>query len=128
MLTARAEVVFQNGVFKAPLGLIQDKNVTLEAVLRNYDSRDVLLYDLRTPEEYEEYHVPGSILLPLEELEFRYREIPKSKTAYLICRTGNRTAQGMRYLLTKGYRNVYNVLDGIIAWEGPLEGNADFLT
>jgi len=125
MLTTKVEVNFQDGIFKTPLGLVQDKNVTLAEVLRNYNSQEVLLFDLRTRREYEEYHVPGSILLPLEELETRYKEIPKNKTVYLICRTGNRTAQAMRYLLTRGYRKTYNVLNGIVEWEGPLEGDME---
>lgn len=125
MLTTKVEVNFQDGIFKTPLGLVQDKNVTLAEVLRNYNSQDVLLFDLRTRREYEDYHVPGSILLPLEELETRYKEIPKNKTVYLICRTGNRTAQAMRYLLTRGYRKAYNVLNGIVEWEGPLEGDME---
>ena len=125
MLTTKVEVNFQDGIFKTPLGLVQDKNVTLAEVLRNYNSQDVLLFDLRTRREYEDYHVPGSILLPLEELETRYKEIPKNKTVYLICRTGNRTAQALRYLLTRGYRKAYNVLNGIVEWEGPLEGDME---
>lgn len=124
---AQAEVLFLNGIYKIPVPKIQDQNIPIEEALINYYAKDIILIDLRTPREYEEFHVPGSKLLPLEELVNRVHEVPEDKTVYLICRTGNRTVQGMRFLLTKGYHNVYNVLNGIVAWEGPLEGTADFI-
>lgn len=124
---AQAEVLFLNGIYKIPVPKIQDQNIPIEEALINYYAKDIILIDLRTPGEYEEFHVPGSKLLPLEELVNRVHEVPEDKTVYLICRTGNRTLQGMRFLLTKGYHNVYNVLNGIVAWEGPLEGTADFI-
>lgn len=127
-MIAHAEVLFWEGIYKKPVDKIKDRNIPVEQALIDYYSRNnILLMDLRTPREYEEFHVPGSILLPLEELASRFHEIPKDKTVYLICRTGNRTLQGMRFLLTKKYSNVYNVLNGIVAWEGPLEGTADFI-
>lgn len=123
----QVEVLFLNGIYKIPVPKIQDQNIPSEEALINYYDKDIVLIDLRTAREYEEFHVPGSKLLPLEELANRVHEIPEDKTVYLICRTGNRTLQGMRFLLTKGYHNVYNVLNGIVAWEGPLEGTADFI-
>lgn len=127
MLTAKAEVSFLN-IFDRNCDVEkEDQTISVEEALQNYYRQDIVFFDLRRAAEYEDYHIPGSFLLPIEELEMRYREIPKDKTVYLICRTGNRTTQGMRYLLTKGYNNVFSVLDGITAWEGPLEGKADFI-
>lgn len=102
-------------------------NVSAQELLEAYNQGRALIYDLRTPAEYSEYHIPGSILLPYEELAERIDEIPRNTIVYIICRTGNRTTKAAAILAEYGYINIYNVVGGIHCWEGPLEGTADFL-
>ena len=52
------------------------------------------LVDVRTQEEWNEVRVPGVLLIPLDELEQRLREIPKGEEIVVICRSGNRSKQG----------------------------------
>lgn len=41
----------------------------------------------------------------------------KDEPIYIICRSGNRSAQAAQILSDRGYTEVYDVTDGMIAWE-----------
>ena len=45
------------------------------------------LVDVREPEEYVEAHVPGAVLVPMDQLAARIDELPKDEPVYLICRS-----------------------------------------
>ena len=78
-----------------------------------------LLVDVRTKEEFEEKHIPGAILLPVEDIEDgRLERLPdKDQTILLYCRTGRRAKDAAEYLAKKGYTNIYEI-GGIIDWKG----------
>ena len=75
-----------------------------------------LLFDVRTPEEFAEGHVPGAKNLPLQELEERMSEIPRDQgEVFLICRSGARSARAGETLAAERYQ-VTNVAGGTLAW------------
>ena len=78
-----------------------------------------LLVDVRTKEEFEEKHLPGAILLPVEDIkDGRLERLPdKDQTILLYCRTGRRAEDAAAYLAKKGYTNIYEI-GGIIDWKG----------
>ncbi len=80
---------------------------------------NVVVLDVRTPEEYksETGHLKGSILIPVQELESRLKELEpmKNKTVIAICRSGNRSARAAALLNQKGYKAV-NLEGGILKW------------
>ena len=78
---------------------------------------DIVLVDVRTPQEYEESHIPGALLLPLDQLEALAPErLPDTEAViYLYCRSGNRSAQAARLLEEMGYTRLYD-LGGIQQW------------
>ena len=55
------------------------KNITTQQAKELYLKPDHLLLDVRTLEEYQERHIEPSVLIPLQELEARYQELPKDK-------------------------------------------------
>lgn len=81
------------------------------------ENEDFTLVDVRTQAEYDEGHIPGSILIPVDELEERAEEILTDKDAKIViyCRTGNRTKAAGEILKRLGYRNLYD-LGGIVDW------------
>ena len=97
------------------LNLPADIDVATAASLRERD--DVVMLDVRTPEEYDQGHIPGVMLIPLDQVANRLAEIPKDKTLVVTCRSGNRSAQAAELLRQKGYEDVHNMLGGFGAWE-----------
>lgn len=78
-----------------------------------------LLLDVREADEYAEGHAPGSILIPLGQLQQRLQEIDayKNKPVALICRSGRRSAQALKLLEQAGFSAAVNVEGGMMAWE-----------
>jgi rhodanese-related sulfurtransferase len=76
-----------------------------------------MLIDVREQWEYDEVRIPGSILIPLGQLQARITEIPTDRDVYVHCRMGARSARAVDYLRTFGHPNSYNVSGGIEAWE-----------
>lgn len=98
-----------------PESLPADIDVATAASLRGRS--DLVMLDIRTPEEYAQGHIPGITLIPLDEIQNRLAEIPKDKTVIVTCRSGNRSSQAAQLLRQKGYGNIHNMLGGIVAWE-----------
>lgn len=77
------------------------------------------ILDVREPHEYAEVHAPGSLLVPLGQLASRANEFRtfENKPIILICRSGQRSSAAAEMLAQQGFKVVYNVQGGIIAWE-----------
>ena len=82
---------------------------------------DAVVLDVRTEEEYLEGHIPGSVLLPLSELDTARQVIPGEQTPlYVYCRSGVRSKQAASKLRQMGYRQVTD-MGGINRWKGAVE-------
>ena len=80
-----------------------------------------ILLDVRTPEEYKEGHIPGSVSIPLAALPARYNELGALDTPLFVhCLSGGRSGQAVSFLKSAGYTNVKNI-GGINAWRGKVE-------
>ncbi len=83
------------------------------------DSGSFLLLDVRTPAEFEEAHVPGSVLVPLQDLD----PVAVQKLAadvdrcYILCRSGQRSRQAVQKLQNAGIKSLQVVQGGVQAWE-----------
>jgi rhodanese-related sulfurtransferase len=93
--------------------------VTKEELAKRIRRRDdLLVLDVRPPEEYAAGHVPGAVSVPVAELKRRLKELPKNKEIVAYCR-GSFCAfapEAARYLDRKGYRT--RILDaGLPDWE-----------
>ncbi|PNY82645.1 rhodanese-like domain-containing protein [Deinococcus koreensis] len=75
-----------------------------------------LLVDVREPNEYQEVHAEGALLMPLSEFESRVAELPKDRELVMICRSGARSARAGEYLMQNGYSQVANLTGGTLAW------------
>lgn len=71
--------------------------------------------DVRQPDEYEEGHIPGAVLVPLGEVPERLGDLPSDGTVYVVCRSGGRSASAVGFLLEQGVDAV-NVDGGTMAW------------
>ena len=86
-------------------------------------SKSVLL-DVRTREEYADAHIPGSLNIPLAELQDAVNKISdKSTPVFVHCLSGGRSRQAVRFLEDSGYTNVTD-LGGIQHYNGQIEKGA----
>ena len=75
----------------------------------------VVLVDVREPDEFEQFHVPGATLIPLADVPERIEEIPDDQRVYVICGSGGRSARAVDFLNRQGLDTV-NVAGGSKAW------------
>lgn len=113
VITASEKLPEENTAYSAGFNLAQQ----LLAIRPD----NTYLVDVRTVEEFEEGHVPGSMNVPVGQIEDIVDRIPdKDSTLLLYCRSGNRTVTASRTLLKLGYKVIFD-LGGISDYEGNLE-------
>jgi rhodanese-related sulfurtransferase len=81
------------------------------------DNEESIVLDVRTKSEYDQGHIEGSVLLPVDEISSKAEEVLKDKSAKILvyCRSGNRSATAAKTLIEMGYENVLD-FGGIIDW------------
>ncbi len=77
----------------------------------------VFILDVREPEEWEAGHIPDATLIPLGELSDRISEVPQDQEVVVVCRSGNRSAQGRDILRAAGYEQVTSMAGGMNQWQ-----------
>jgi rhodanese-related sulfurtransferase/TusA-related sulfurtransferase len=96
--------------------------VSLDDLLKNLkDNEKITVLDVREPAEYAFGHIPGSINIPLGELESRFEVIQSAENLHVICRTGSRSDFAAQKLTERGFKDVKNVVPGMKEWTGPIE-------
>ncbi|MFZ2948368.1 MAG: rhodanese-like domain-containing protein [Desulfuromonadaceae bacterium] len=94
-----------------------EKNISAREAKALIDAnKNVYLLDVRTPQEYSQGRLAGSVLIPIGEFERRIREVPKNKTIVVYCAVGSRSKPVAGFLVQQGYKEVYNMTDGIVGW------------
>ncbi len=80
---------------------------------------DLVVLDVRTPEEYAEGHLDGAVLVDFYDADFADQlgqldpEVP-----YLVyCRSGNRSGQTLTLMEQLGFSSASDVDGGIVAWQ-----------
>ena len=80
---------------------------------------DILLYDVREPEEYESGHIPGALNFPDYEFLKNPPPLKKDDIIVLYCVSGLRSTSVHKMLTDNGYKYVYD-FGGLWKWEGEL--------
>lgn len=94
--------------------LPREISVTEAAALRD---QGAFILDVREPDEWVESHIPGATLIPLGELASRVDELPQDQEIVVVCRSGNRSAQGRDILLSAGFDQVTSMAGGVNQWK-----------
>ena len=81
----------------------------------------VSLIDVREEDEVNDVNLSPSQVIPLGELEDRFKEVPKEGPVYLYCRSGRRSRIALEFLKSKGHDNCFNVTGGILAWQNEVD-------
>ena len=108
-----------------PFLIISQENNQVYEVLSYVDFKNqisnnkVLLFDVRTMEEYNTGHLKGSVNIDFYEEELFnkfFKKVEKSKPIYIYCRSGNRSKKSSEKLQELGFVKVYDLEGGYKNW------------
>lgn len=91
----------------------------MEAFAKKMQEKDVVLLDVRTPEEIAQGKIAGAAELDFRSPDFAAQvdKLDKNKTYLIYCRSGNRSGQACKMMADKGFTSLYNLAGGILAWK-----------
>ena len=84
------------------------------------NKEDFQLIDVREPSEYDAANLQGE-LIPLSTIPQNQDKIAKDKKVVIMCRSGNRSGQAIRFLENLGFENLYNLKGGILAYKAEID-------
>ncbi len=76
----------------------------------------VLLVDVRNDDEVARGVIPGAIHIQLSMLPVQYEKLMNANTVVFYCHSGIRSAHAADFAVSKGVKDVFNLVGGIIAW------------
>ncbi len=82
------------------------------------EGANLVLLDVRQNYEHDEFHIPNSLLIPLNELPERYSELETfiDKEIIVYCKAGVRSQMACQFLASHGFKRLVNLADGILGW------------
>jgi len=90
--------------------------ITATELKRRQDRGEKLfILDVREPHEYQICNLNGK-LIPLGELPRRVNELDSSVEMVVHCRSGKRSADAIHFLQTAGFKKLWNLKGGVLAW------------
>lgn len=90
-----------------------DMKIKTPDMLALVEEGKAILVDIRFPEEFEAWHIAGSVNIPLNELPNRLKELPKDKLIITACPHNDRSNMARLYLTLEGYQAKY-LSDGLL--------------
>jgi len=80
---------------------------------------DLVILDVRTPEEFAEGHIEGAVLLDFYREDFadELASFDPDVPYVLYCRSGNRSSGARAIMSELGFRSVEDVDGGIVGWQ-----------
>lgn len=90
-----------------------------DLIQENAGNPDFIIIDVRTPEEYAGGYIDTAVNIDYYTADFRTQlaALDKDKAYLIYCRTGKRSAGARDIMAELGFREVYNMSGGIVAWQ-----------
>ena len=109
-------------------GCLRDETATIEDITPqeafaliqdNQNNPDFVIIDVRTPQEFTEGHIESATNIDFYAETFRntLNNLDKNKTYLIYCRSGGRSGSTLDIMAELNFKEVYNVLGGILSWE-----------
>lgn len=84
--------------------------------LKKSAPRELFLLDVRTPGEFAQGRIGGSVLIPISDITGRLGQIPRNRKIVVVCASGARSGAVASYLIDNGYGWVRNYSGGMFDW------------
>jgi adenylyltransferase/sulfurtransferase len=99
-----------------------DWNITPVELKTSLDhGKNIRVLDVRQPQEYAISRIPQSELIPLANLEINLHTLNRDDEIVVMCRSGIRSAQAVKFLREAGFNKVKNLTGGILAWADEID-------
>jgi len=84
-----------------------------------FEDKKGMLLDIRTSEEYAEDRIETAINIDFYAVDFekQLESLDKTVPYFIYCRTGSRTKSALEIMRKIGFKEVYDLKGGLIAWE-----------
>lgn len=90
------------------------------------NDNNAVILDVRTQAEASEGIIPNAINIDIYKGQgfiYKLEELDKTKNYYVYCRSGNRSRQACSIMNQMGFENAYNLIGGIMEWNGEISSN-----
>jgi adenylyltransferase/sulfurtransferase len=106
---------------EAPAATINVPEITPRELKQRLDhGDDLFVLDVREPHEFQICNLNG-YLIPLGDLPRRVHELDSSREIVAHCRSGKRSADAVEFLRKAGFRKIWNLKGGILAWSDEVD-------
>jgi sulfur-carrier protein adenylyltransferase/sulfurtransferase len=107
-----------------PQEVEEGEEITVRELKARMDRGERLnVIDVREPHEFAIARIPGTKLIPLNQVEERASELNPNEEIILHCRSGKRSADALNRLKAKGFRRLKNLKGGITAWSDEIDAS-----
>lgn len=93
------------------------KAIDARSLKQRLDEGSVVLVDVREPGEHAQEHIEGARLVPLSRFALEDFDGERDRAAVFYCRSGGRTRFNADLLLSKGFREAFELTGGIMGWK-----------
>jgi molybdopterin/thiamine biosynthesis adenylyltransferase/rhodanese-related sulfurtransferase len=106
---------------EAPAATVNVPEITPRELKQRLDrGDDLFVLDVREPHEFQICNLNG-YLIPLGDLPRRVHELDSSREIVAHCRSGKRSADAVEFLRKAGFRKIWNLKGGILAWSDEVD-------
>mgnify|MGYP001098711213 CR=1 FL=1 len=87
-------------------------------------SKNSVIIDVRTPQEWSEGIIPGAVKLNIMDTDHFIEELKKldnQKEYFVYCRSGARSGKACEMMDDLGFKSASNLVGGILEWSGEIE-------
>lgn len=96
--------------------------ISVTDLKRKHDAgEDLLLLDVREPDELAIASIPWATAIPMNEVPARLGELPADKPIAVLCLSGGRSGRVTEFLNANGFPQAVNVAGGIRAWSREID-------
>jgi len=95
-----------------------EPSAAVEFMRQHRDNPAFIVLDVRTPQEFRQGHIEGAVLLDYYAPDFRDRfaALDRDAPIFMYCRSGNRSSHVLKMADELGFKAVYDLRGGILAW------------
>lgn len=88
------------------------------------ENENTIVLDVRTEDEFNDGHIKNAENIDIykgQDFLDEVNKLDKSKSMYVYCRSGARSAQACALMENEGFEKTYNLIGGIMEWQGDKE-------